>query len=353
MKNEIFDKKALLRDLFLAIIASLVGIIFVSLFTHNWNFIELFKSFKPSYIVIAFLLMLINWLLESYTIKIIGSVLGYKITFREALRVFLIGGFFSRITPFGGGGGEPVQIIILSTEKKIPPGDSTAIISIKMFIGTFVRVSVFLFVPIWILIAKHTWTVSSVVNVIITIGIVITLTLFIFLTVFIFKPELSETFTKNLFKTRLLKRLFKEQTREKTLLWLDKIVKDFSTARNKLLLLSGKFIYIMFLVSFISWGIILLTPVILMRGLGITSPWPEIVITAVIFYISEAYIPTPGGSGTAELEMFALFARLIPNPLIGTFVIVWRFFNHYFLLIIGGLTTFFSQFMIRKSKPRK
>ncbi len=353
MNDKIFNKKALLRDLFLAILASVIGIIFVSLFTHNWNFVELFKAFKPTYIAIAFLLMLINWLLESYVIKIIGSVLGYNITFKGALRVFLIGGFFSRITPFGGGGGEPVQIIILSTEKKIPPGDSTAIISIKMFIGTFVRVSVFLFVPIWILIAKHTWSMSPALNVIITIGIVITLTLFIFLTVFIFKPELSESLAKNLFKTRLLKRLFKEQTRAKALLWLEKIVKDFSIARNKLFLLSGKIIYLIFLISFISWGIVLLTPVILMRGLGITSPWPEIVITAVIFYISEAYIPTPGGSGTAEISIFALFASLIPNPLIGTFVIVWRFFNHYFLLIIGGLATFFSQFKIRRSKPRE
>jgi len=96
---------------------------------------------------------------------------------------------------------------------------------------------------------------------------------------------------------------------------------------------------------------VLLTPVVLMRGLGINSPWPEIIITAIIFYISSAYIPTPGGSGTAEIEMFALFARLIPNPLIGTFIIMWRFFTHYFLLIVGGITTFFDQF--RKSKTRK
>ncbi|BAL81448.1 lysylphosphatidylglycerol synthase transmembrane domain-containing protein [Caldisericum exile] len=353
MSNEIISKKTIVRDTILAILAGVIGIIFISLFTHNWNFADLVKSFMLSYIIWAFVFMFLSWFIEAYTIKLVSDVLGYSITMREALKVFLIGGFISRITPFGGGGGEPMQMVILSKEKAIPPGDSAAIISIKMFIGTFVRVSVFLFVPVWILVAKPTWGISEAVNILINTGVIITLALFSALLLIILKPDLALLLTEKVLNTRFFKKIIKDSARQKTIEWVNKTVNEYRTAKDKIFSLKRNTLYFVFFLSFLSWGMILLTPVVLMRGLGIMSPWPEIVITAIIFYISSAYIPTPGGSGTAEIELLALFARLIPNPLIGTFIIAWRFFTHYFLLIAGGITTFLDTLRKKKksSKP--
>jgi len=351
MSKEIFDKKTILRDTILAIVAGVVGIIIVSFFTHNFNFVELVKSFRLSYILWAFVLIFLSWLIEAYTIKLVGEILGYKIPLKEALRIFLIGGFFSRITPFGGGGGEPIQMIILSKEKSIPAGDSAAIISIKMFIGTFVRVSVFILVPIWILVAKPTWGISRGVNILINTGVAITLILFSFLLLVILKPEFVELLVKKALQTKFVKKFVKEKAQDRVLAWTKKTVNEYKLAKDKIVFLNRATVYFIFFLSFISWGLVLFTPVMLMRGLGVTSPWPEIVITAIIFYISSTYIPTPGGSGAAEIGIFALFARLIPNPLIGTFIIVWRFFTHYLLLIIGGIATFFDSF--KKLKTHK
>jgi uncharacterized protein (TIRG00374 family) len=352
MKDKVISKNTIVRDTILAILASIIGIILISLLTHNWDFLSLIKSFNFLYISFAFILMFLNWFIEAYTIKLVAKVLGYSIEMKEAMKIFLIGGFISRITPFAGGGGEPVQMIILSKEKAIPPGDSAAIISIKMFIGTFVRVSAFLFVPIWILIAKPTWGISEAVNILINTGIVITLILFSALLFMILKPDLALVITQKALNTRFLKKIVKERTRNKTIEWVEKTVNDYKLAKNKIFSLKRDTLYFVFFLSFLSWGMILLTPVVLMRGLGIMSPWPEIVITAIIFYISSAYIPTPGGSGTAEIELLALFSRLIPNPLIGTFIISWRFFTHYFLLIAGGIATFLDTLFSRK-KPSK
>jgi len=350
MTKEPLNRKAIIRDTILAIIAGIIGLIIVSLFTHNFNFLNLVRSFRLSYIIAAFVLMFLNWIIEAYTIKLIGNILGYEITFIEAEKIFLIGGFISRITPFGGGGGEPVQMVILSKEKAIPPGDSAAIISIKMFIGTFVRVSVFLFVPVWILVAKPTWGISEAVNILINTGVTITLVLFSALLLMILKPDFALLLTQKALNTGFLKKIVKENARTKTIEWVKKTVADYKLAKEKIFSLKRQTLYFVFFLSFISWGFVLLTPVVLMRGLGIMSPWPEIVITAIIFYISSAYIPTPGGSGTAEIEILALFARLIPNPIIGTFIITFRFFTHYFLLIAGGLATFFDT--VRNKKKR-
>lgn len=345
---ESFDKKAIIRNTIIAILAGLIGIAIVSVFTHNWNFLELAKSFKPELLTLSLGMMIANWLLEAYTLKIISNSLDYEINFKDALEVFLVGGFFSRITPFGGGGGEPVQMVVLSKAENIKPGDSAAIIAIKMFIGTFVRLSVFLLIPLWILIAKPTWGMTRNQNILINTGVGITIGLFALLIAALFKPGIAERAASFVLRTNLLKKIFNEKQIMNAVNSLKKTVNDFSEARSRIFKAKHKMVFHAFAASFFSWSFVLFTPVVLMRGLGITSPWPEIIITAVIFYISSAYIPTPGGSGTAEIEILALFSRLIPGPLIGVFIITWRLFTHYLLLITGGIMTIFRM----KKKPK-
>ncbi len=331
------DKKKLVRETLFAVIAGIFGIVIISFFTHNWNFISVIKSFKLSLLGLSFLLMLGNWLIEAYTLQIIANALEYNLSFRECFDIFLIGGFFSRITPFGGGGGEPAQIIVLAQRKDIKPGDSAAIVGIKVFISTFIRVSLSLILPLWLLLSKQSWHLSRNANILINTGIVITSSLFVLFIFALFKPELTEAIANKLFKLRLLRKVFPETKTKRWFNSLKNTVQDFKIARDKIFASRKSAIYWTFALSFFSYALVLITPVVLMRGLGITSPWPEIVITALIFYVSSSYIPTPGGSGTAEIEMLALFARLIPSPLIGVFIITWRLFTHYFLLLFGGL----------------
>lgn len=345
---ENFDKKQIARNTAFAVLAGIMGMVLVSIFTHNWNFLDLVKSFKVSLLVLSFVMMFANWFLEAYTLKIISNSLDYNLNMRDALDVFLVGGFFSRITPFGGGGGEPVQMVVLSQSENVKPGDSAAIIAIKMFIGTFVRLSVFLLIPLWILIAKPTWGMTRNQNILVNSGIALTIFLFAVLIAALFKPQIAEKTASFILKKNFLKKIFKEKQILNAVNALKKTVNDFSDARAKIFKAKQKMIVYAFIASFFSWSLVLFTPVVLMRGLGIKSPWPEIIITAIIFYISSAYIPTPGGSGTAEIEMLALFSRLIPAPLLGVFIITWRLFTHYFLLITGGITMLFKL----KRKPK-
>ncbi len=345
--------KQILRETLFAILSAVIGLVVVSLFTHNWNFLDLIKSFKLSYIIWAFVFMFISWLLEAYSIKLIGDMLDYEISFAQALKVFLIGGFFSRITPFDGGGGEPFQMVILSRENAIPAGDSVAIISIKTFVGSFVRVGIFILAILWVFIAKPDWGLSTGANILVNVGLMITLALFVLLLITIMKPEFAEFLAKRILNSKFLSKLLSQNARQKALDWVGKTVKEFSSAKDKVFSeFKRNKVYFTFALSFISWGFVLFTPFVLMRGLGVISPWPQVLITTIIFYISSAYFPTPGGSGTAEIEIFALFTRLIPNPLIGTFIIVWRFFTHYFILLIGGITTVFNS-LKKRSKPKE
>ncbi len=353
MKENKIDKKTLVKETIYALIAGLVGIVFVSIFTHNWNFISLIKSFNPKFLGLAFLLMLLEWLTEAYVLKLIAGMLDYNIPFKDCLDIFLVGGFFSRVTPFSGGGGEPFQIYLLSRNNKVKPGDSTAIVAIKTFIGTFTRITIFLLLPLWFAIAKPHWHLNRGVNILINTGIVLTLAFFSIFIFAVFRPDIIGKWIESLTRKEFFRRIIPKDRLESTINQIHKIVTDFEKARNKIFSANKDEVVFTFVLSFISWGMVLFTPVLLMRGLGIMSPWPEIVITALIFYIASAYIPTPGGSGTAEVGILALFAGLIPQPLIGVFIIMWRLFTHYSLIIFGGILTLKDFVGKKKSKKEK
>jgi len=352
MKNEgkRINKKQLVRETLYALFAGIVGIIFVSIITHNWDFIAMIKSFKLSYLVVAFILMFLDWVIEAYVLKITANALEYKIAFGDCLNIFLVGGFFSRITPFSGGGGEPFQIYLLSRNNKIKPGDSTAIVAIKTFIGTFTRLTVFALLPLWIAMTKAQWNLSRTINNLINAGIILTVLFFAFFVFSITKPKIVEGWAESLSRKRFFRRIIPAAKVGNNIEQMKKIVTDFEKARDKMFQSQKTSILYAFTMSFVSWGLVLFTPVILLRGLGVGSPWPQIVITALIFYFASAYIPTPGGSGTAEVGILALFAGLIPQPLIGVFVIVWRVFTHYFLILFGGIMTLRN---FRKKKSQK
>ncbi len=351
MKENKIDKKTLVKETIYALIAGLVGIVFVSIFTHNWNFVSLIKSFNPKFLGLAFLLMLLDWLIEAYVLKLIAKMLDYDIPFKDCLNVFLVGGFFSRITPFSGGGGEPFQIYLLTKNNKVKPGDSTAIVAIKTFIGTFTRITIFLLLPLWLAIAKPHWHLNRHINILIDTGIALSL---VFFAVFIFaviRPDIIGRWIESLTRKKFFRRIIPKNKIESTVNQIHKTITDFEKARNKIFSAKKDEVIFTFVLSFISWGMVLFTPVLLMRGLGIMSPWPEIVITALVFYIASAYIPTPGGSGTAEVGILALFAGLIPQPLIGVFIIMWRLFTHYSLIIFGGIFTLKD--FVGKKKEKK
>ena len=349
MNDKKFDSKSLFKETVYALLAGIAGIVFVSIFTHNWNFISLIKSFNPYFLGIAFLLMFFDWAIEAYVLKLIAGMLGYEVSLKDTLNIFLIGGFFSRITPFSGGGGEPFQIYLFSKNNKVKPGDSTAIVAIKTFIGTFTRITIFLLLPLWFALAKPHWRLSHNMNMFINIGITLTMIFFAFLIFAMIKPEIVEHWIELISKRPFFRRIIPRNKLEDVIKQMRKIVDDFESARDKIFINKKITVAYTFVLSFISWGLVLFTPVLLMRGLGIMSPWPEIVITALIFYIASAYIPTPGGSGTAEVGILALFAGLIPQPLIGVFIIMWRVFTHYSLIIFGGILTF-KDFRKKKQK---
>jgi len=65
-----------------------------------------------------------------------------------------------------------------------------------------------------------------------------------------------------------------------------------------------------------------------------------------------SYFPTPGASVGAELGAAALFAAFVPNGILGAFILIWRFFDHYIKMGAGGIATL-GEFVLGPARRRR
>lgn len=76
------------------------------------------------------------------------------------------------------------------------------------------------------------------------------------------------------------------------------------------------------------------------RGLGQNSAsYGKILTMGCMQYTSAAYTPLPGASGAQEGVFGLYFAGLLPNELLFSGLLAWRFVTYYLILIVGFFVT--------------
>lgn len=76
------------------------------------------------------------------------------------------------------------------------------------------------------------------------------------------------------------------------------------------------------------------------RGLGLRSTgYGKILTMSCMQYTSAAYTPLPGASGAQEGVFSLYFSGLLPNELLFSGLLAWRFVTYYLILIVGFVVT--------------
>jgi len=68
--------------------------------------------------------------------------------------------------------------------------------------------------------------------------------------------------------------------------------------------------------------------------------WFEIVSLAAICDSAASFIPSPGGSGAAEISFLAVFTTLVPDQTAFWALLFWRFISYYSFIVQGFVLTF-------------
>ena len=328
-----------------------LGFFALSLISHQMNVVKVVRSLNLGYILAAIALIFLEIVFQAMRLQAILRSIGLRITFPTAMRNILVGEFFARVTPFEAGGGEPAQIYMLFKDDSINVADSTMVFAIKAILGGASQLVVLVFVPVWLFFSGRSLGVGNRFRLILYIGIAAYVANFGVLVFCLIRLQWINNYIQRLVQrpTQTLNRrgrLWQRLARR-----VEKFVKDALRARETAIKANRPWLVIGLAYSFVSWGLVVLTPIILLYGLGVTSSVTQIIVATLIYYIAVAYFPTPGASVGAELGAVALFAAFVPNGILGAFILIWRFFDHYVKMGAGGITAI-GEFVLRPARRR-
>ena len=79
-----------------------------------------------------------------------------------------------------------------------------------------------------------------------------------------------------------------------------------------------------------------------LAGEMVLMGWFDIVALAAICDSASTIIPSPGGSGAAEISFIAVFSLLVPDQTVFWALLFWRFISFYSFIVQGFIITFYD-----------
>lgn len=271
----------------------------------------------------AMLLLAIG--IEGRRISLLATAMGVHIRWFKGCTFFLSCSFAQLVTPMGLG--EIPALTYLYSKSGLKLGLSLAAAVVRNFVTKLVfSAGVLLF----IFTVRGRIPYGPVTSQLFTVVALVFAATLLVNSSYVLFPRLAEVIFAKLPRSWREGRLGKWQQR------LEAEAKEFGIglkvlwARGPLLLLRILFLSLCFWV--IWFGML---PV-LAWGLGIRTEPLTLIGSQFILTLALPFIPVPGASGALELAMAATYQHLVPRGLLALFILAWRFFSYYLLVILGA-----------------
>jgi len=301
------------------------------------NFIKNPPSVSPVFLALGFVCIALYWLTDGIIIRFIASFIDGKIPFSRAMKLSIIGQFYSAITP-ASTGGQPVQVVYMNRDG-LPVGRATGIISIK-FLGFQTALCSFYIIGLLVqggyLFSRHPdifWLT--------TVGFVMNAAVVAFMLLAMLRTDnlnrIIARVVSGLARLRIVRK------KEKALNACDKVICDFHTAIGYCGKNAGKIVMV-YLLSLlhhlcmfsVSWFIYLAF------GLSGASYMTLMTIQALL-YVAVSFIPTPGGSIVSEGGFYLFFSMYFPKELVFISMVLWRLVTYYTHIAAGAAIIVYDQ----------
>lgn len=315
----------------------LIAIIFIGLLIYMVavdgvdNIFNLLHSVDYRWVLAGLLCLIIYWLCEAITLHIPLKKLYPNQTFKNSIKISMIGQLFNNVTPFASGG-QPMQAFEMSKSgKKV--SDSLSVLMLKFIIVQIALVVFSLIVVICEfeffanLMKDFLWIaiVGFAVNIFV-IGIAILAGVKKRAITIITNPII-----KFLGKIKIIKH--PEETIEK----LDKSIDNFG-AQFKLMHSEKKMVFKIFLVAILQCLVYYSITYMVYRAFGNSGVgfW-EIIPAQAFLLLIMTFIPTPGSGVGAEGGFLLLFNSIFKEGTINMSILFWRLYTFYLPIIVGAL----------------
>lgn len=308
----------------LFLVLTVLGLVFVLYRSSFTGSLERLSGFRWQYLALALGLVLFDWFLAGLRIYVFAVRLQPGISFFGCVRSGLANIFLGGVTPSQTGGG-PGQIYVLYKEG-MPVFDATVVSFLSAFLGTvlFLPLCSLLFLlffdPVSIDFRLHYLLSGS-------------FALFLFFIALAVAGLVNPGFVKQSvrFVAGLIPPLNRWLDRKEYLEAADKIVDRYNTMM-KFFLAKGKSAFV---IGFILSAAIYINKFtiawVVLRGMGITAPYFEVIYTQLVLIMIFYFAPSPGAAGLAEISAAEVMKGIVPAEYVGAYVLLWRLFT----LLIG------------------
>lgn len=289
------------------------------------------KDFNMYWLSCGLLAMAGYWLIQTHLLNNIAGFVESKIKFKQMLKIFAIGEYYSAITPFATGG-QPVQIAYFK-RYGVGIAKSTSVLLIRFF-GFVASMCVYYIVMMAFrgnfYLEKYTaifWVTFA--------GFFINLAAIIFITAIIINKNLVERIgffvIRKISKWKIFKRF--THMHEK----YEKGVEEFASAATFIKAHRLRFFGVMF-ESLASVFCMFSVSYFVYRSTGLNEyTIIDLMSMQIFLYLAVSFFPTPGAIGASEGGFNLFFASIFTSKFIYLAMLLWRFFTYYSNLIIGGI----------------
>ncbi|MDY6965725.1 MAG: flippase-like domain-containing protein [Halobacteriota archaeon] len=322
-----------IKWLTISLMVSIIAIIIVLILTVTDETIGSLARIRPEYLILAFGVRVVTWLLWGIRIQVMTNVVGRKLSMLQSLKIVLCGVFAAGVTP-SYVGGTPVRIYLLNREG-MTIGDAALVDLVCRSLDGLVIGMAFPFA--WFMfrdLIRPNIVLSStftILGVLFSIGFVLGLYA-------VTHQEKVEQHLERLSKSELMRRITfdrSESIASRIVLEMD----NFRVGLFRCIKEEKKSLFVVILCSIAFWLLLFIMPSLVLLGLDADPIWIQSMSVQVILMVAVMLPIAPGGSGIAELGSASLYATVLPTEnlqIIGIFVLVWRFVMYYTNLIVGG-----------------
>lgn len=303
-----------------------------------FNLFKIIKSINTNYIIIALAFILIFWLLEAVMIyALIIKFTDHKRnlrTFWLAVKVTMIGQYYSNITPLASGG-QPVQLYVLKDDE-ISLSNGTAIL-ISKFLLFQIGVTIYsFFLAIYKM--KILASFNNSATVFIITGLTLNMAMLSMVILIAFNQQillkLCEILLNFLIKIHVIKDVQRLMNKA------ERFILEYKISIGKLRE-DYYFTIKMYAVTFIQLTVFFSTTFFVYKSLNLNeSNILDIISLQSFLYMAVSFIPTPGTAGASEVGFILLLGHLFPTSIISTALLLWRGISFYFSLIFSGMFSF-------------
>ena len=331
MKKFFKKNKNIINIVVLIIITGIV--LYIALKDDFSEIVNLVLNINVFYLIIAFLLVILYWLLRSLALHTITSKVKPDNKYRSSLQLMLRTQFFNAVTPFSTGG-QPYQIYYLARQGLSKTISTNIILQnfivyqiALVFLGIVAVASNFVF---------HIFNKVSLLQHLVLLGFIANTVVIIVMFIVSFSKKLNKKIVS--IGILILTKLHLVKDKEKKLHDWNEYIDRFHKGA-KILLSNKKDFIITILYNAVALVCLYAIPFALLCSMGDYNSYSVLVSVVTIAYVMliGSFVPIPGASGGLEYGFMSFYGNFIGGAKLKTIMLLWRFVTYYFGLIVGAI----------------